>query len=96
MFIGGDNRGKITELKVEGYNSAAEKRSRASQLVHAIKDRVIGSGSKMKKIDKTTLEDSVMKKIFGGFFERGSKNRRYVVSMTDGDDALFVAINDER
>lgn len=99
MFIGGDSKGKITELKIDGYNSTTtttEKRSRASQLIHTIKDRVIGSGSKMKKLDKSALDDSVMKKIFGGFFERGSKYRRYVASMTDGDNALFVAVNDER
>ncbi len=93
VFIGGDN-GKVSELILESQ----DKPSRLASVAKYIKEKVVGSGSKVKKVDKaiSVNNQSMISKIIANFFESETKVSRIVTDMTEDEDkkVLYVAVTD--
>jgi hypothetical protein len=95
VFIGGDN-GKVSELLLESQ----DKPSRLASVAKYIKEKVVGSGSKVKKVDKamSANKESMITKIIANFFESETKVTRMVTDMAEDEEkkVLYVAVTDNK
>ena len=79
IFIGGD-RGKVSELTLE--IESADKGSFITRAIRATASRIVGAGSKMRKVDKS-VDSSILQKILGGFFDTSAGRTRVVMDITE-------------